>query len=481
MSDRLHDVDEGAVTMTVPARRTLGATPLFALLLGGFITIFDLFVVNVALPSIRADLRASLAGIGWVLAGYELAFGVTLIAGGRLGDRHGRRKVFMLGIAGFTLASVLCGLAVTTQSLIVARLLQGATAGIMFPQIYAMLRVLLDAEGRRRAFGLLGMALGLAAIAGQVLGGWIVTADIADLGWRMIFLINLPVGIIGVLCARKLPETGQADAARIDWAGTLLATIALILLLFPLLEGAHSGWRFWTWGSFIASAAALTLFVAWERRVKLQGGTPAVDPALFTNRSFAAGSIIVLLVYSTSTSFFLGFALLVQEGLGLSAFAAGTLFAPASVAFIAASMTAPRMVARFGDRAIAGGAGIYLFGTAAVALTALSGAHEAWLIPSLILFGFGQGLSMTPLLNFVLSFTAEREAGMAGGIISTMQQLGGAIGVAMVPILFGQILGEAGYAGAFARGLTYNIAALLFSALGISLLIRREAREARSA
>lgn len=164
-----------------PAARTLGAVPLCALLLGGFIAIFDLFVVNVALPSIRADLGAGLSGIGWIVAGYELSFGVLLIAGGRLGDRHGRRRVFMLGLAGFTAASILCGLAVDTGTLIGARLLQGAAAGIMFPQIYAMLRVLLDEGARRRAFGLLGMALGLAAIAGQVLGGWIVTADVA--GW----------------------------------------------------------------------------------------------------------------------------------------------------------------------------------------------------------------------------------------------------------------------------------------------------------
>lgn len=171
--------------------------------------------------------------------------------------------MYILGTISFTLTSVLCGLAPGTEVLILARLLQGAAAGILFPQIYAMLRVLLDEERRPRAFGLLGMALRLAAIAGQVLGGWIVTADIAaGLGWRMIFLVNLPVGLVGVLCACRLPENTQANAARIDRAGTLLATLALLLLLVPLLEGGHSGWPLWTWGSFLASAITMMVFVA---------------------------------------------------------------------------------------------------------------------------------------------------------------------------------------------------------------------------
>ncbi|NVK20776.1 MAG: MFS transporter [Methylocystaceae bacterium] len=458
---------------TEPAPRHLSVVPLFALLLGGFITIFDLFVVNVALPSIRADLQADLSEIGWIVAGYELTFGVLLIAGARLGDRYGRRRVFMLGTVCFTVTSVLCGLAPGTQALIVARLLQGAAAGILFPQIYAILRVLLDEERRQRAFGLLGMALGLAAIAGQVLGGWMVTADIADLGWRMIFLVNLPVGLVGVLCACRLPENSQANAARIDRTGTFVATLALLLLLVPLLEGAHSGWPLWTWGSFLASAITMTLFVAWERRVKSKGRAPVVDPALFANPRFAVGSCVVLLIYSTSTSFFLGFALLVQEGLGLSAFAAGTLFAPASVAFAAASMMAPRMVVRFGNSSIAGGAWIYLAGTVAVALTALTNGAVVWMIPALIVFGFGQGLSMTPLLNFVLGFAKEDEAGMAGGIISTMQQVGGAIGVAVIAILFSQFLGNAGYSAAFAESLIYNLLALMLAAIGILWLTRR--------
>ncbi|QOL82789.1 DHA2 family efflux MFS transporter permease subunit [Pseudooceanicola spongiae] len=450
-----------------------------ALLLGGFITIFDLFVVNVAIPAIRTDLNASLSDIAFVVAGYELSFGVLLIAGSRLGDRYGRRKVFMLGMLGFTLASILCGLATSASMLILARLVQGAAAGMLFPQVYTMLRVLYDENGRRRAFGFLGMTLGFAAIAGQVLGGWIVTADFAGLGWRSVFLINLPVGVIGLACAATIVETFSEDGSRIDKLGTLLASGTLLLVLFPLLEGAKFGWPLWIWACFMAAILLAVLFVAWERKLRESGGAPAVDLELFSNPAFSAGSLVVLLVYSTSTSFFLCFALLVQTGFGLSAFDAGTLFAPASVAFVAASLIAPRLVAKFGDRLLAVGALIYALGTGwviaiAVSLTSADEAHR--LLPALILFGFGQGLSMTPLLNFVSGLVPARQAGMAGGIISTMQQIGGAFGVALVSILFGELLGggEAlAYTAAFAGALAYNIVALVIVAGVLISLARR--------
>lgn len=455
-----------------------GSRAQFALLLGGFITIFDLFVVNVAIPAIQSDLHASLSDIALVIAGYELAFGVLLIAGSRLGDRYGRQRLFMLGMAGFTLASILCGIAPTAMALILARLAQGAAAGLLFPQVYTMLRVLYDETGRRRAFGLLGMTLGLAAIAGQVLGGWIVTADLAGLGWRAIFLINLPVGLIGLACAASLPETRSADSGRIDKLGTLLATMALLLLMVPLLEGANAGWPLWSWACLALAVLCAALFILWEKHLKARGGAPAIDPELFRNRAFSAGSLVVLLVYSTSTSFFLCFALLVQTGLGLPAFAAGTLFAPASVAFVAASLIAPKLVARFGNRVIAAGAIIYAAGTAFVIAmaTGLTDTGSAIrLLPALIVFGFGQGLSMTPLLNFVSGLTSAAQAGMAGGIISTMQQVGGAFGVAVIGILFGQLLDGGSmeaYARAFAGTLTYNVLVLILVAGIITRLVR---------
>nr|WP_242502697.1 MFS transporter [Serratia sp. 1D1416] len=222
---------------------TRGLPGLPVLLLGGFVTVFDLFVVNVAAPVIQRQFAADFSGVGLIVAGYELAFGVLLIAGGRLGDRFGRRRMFSLGMLGFALTSALCGAASSLGMLIVARFLQGAAAALLFPQIYALLRVLYNPHQRRRAFAWLGMTLGLAAIFGQILGGFIIEANVFGSGWRMIFLINLPIGGLALLAARRLPESRLPQAQRLDGVGLLLAASGLLLLLVPLLEGRHAAGR----------------------------------------------------------------------------------------------------------------------------------------------------------------------------------------------------------------------------------------------
>lgn len=458
---------------------------LVTLLLGGFITVFDLFVVNIAIPSMQADLGVGFAEIGFVIAGYELAFGVLLIAGARLGDRHGRRRLFSLGMIGFALTSLLCGIAPDATSLIVARFLQGATGALLFPQIYALLRVMYDESGRRRAFGLLGMTLGLAAIAGQVLGGLIVESDLFGLGWRAIFLINLPIGAAAALMILTIPESRSPEAMGVDWPGIGLATAGLLLLLLPLLEGPSIGWPLWTWASMVISAGLLAAFLWWERDVSRRGGDPAIDLRLFRNAGFSIGSLVVLLIYSTATSLFLCFALLVQSGLGLTPLQAGIVFAPASIGFIIASLVAPRLVARIGNMGIAAGALIYAAGIGWLAWTAsgLDGKADAVaLLPPLILFGFGQGLSMTPLLNLVLGYVEEHQAGMAAGFISTMQQVGGAFGVSIVGIFFMTILGEdaidgmaqaARYADAFSGAMIYNVTAIVAASALICWIVRK--------
>lgn len=459
------------------------------LLLGGFITVFDLFVVNIAIPSMQADLSVGFAELGFVIAGYELAFGVLLIAGGRLGDRYGRRRLFALGMAGFAVTSFLCGIAPDAMNLIVARLLQGATAALLFPQVYALLRVMYDDTDRRWAFGLLGMTLGLAAITGQILGGFIIESDLFGLSWRMIFLINLPIGVIALLTARFIPESLSSDAMAVDWSGILLATAGLLLLLLPLLEGPNIGWPLWTWRSMAASVVFLTIFLLWEHLVAQNGGDPAVDLTLFRNSGFSRGSLVVLLIYSTSTSFFLCFVMLLQSGLGLTPFETGLLFAPASVGFVAASLLAPKLVAHFGHLSIAGGALTYATGIGwlIVSVTGLGDDPEAFaLLPPLVLLGFGQGLSMTPLLNLVIGYVEEKYAGMAAGLISTMQQVGGAFGVSIVGVFFVGILDRdtsAGiplakrYADAFSGAMIYNLVAIIVATALIILIVRNKSAE----
>lgn len=457
-------------TETARRRPWLG---LSILLLAGFVTIFDLFVVNVAIPSMQAELGASLSQIGFIVAGYELAFGVLLVTGGRLGDLYGRRRLFVLGMAGFTLASLLCGIAPTVEVLIGARVAQGLAAALLSPQVYASIRVNFSGDDSRRAFGFLGMTLGLAAIAGQILGGFLVEANLFDLGWRTIFLINVPIGIFAIAMARFIPETLSPERPALDWPGVALVSLGLTLLLVPLIEAPTYGWSLW---SFLALAGAAILLVAFYRHQegrRKAGHQPLVDMALMRQPRFAQGGLLVLLIYSTSSSFFLCFALLAQTGFGLSPFEAGSIFVPCSIAFVILSLSAPRLVARFGTPAIAMGALVYAIGLGVlIAQVWIAGADlvVAHLIPALIVIGGAQAMIMTPLLNLVLGFVEERQAGMGSGVISTLQQVGAALGVAAVGILFGAALGAglegqtALYASAFVSGMSYNVAAATITA-----------------
>ncbi|MGE8589412.1 MAG: MFS transporter, partial [Alcaligenes sp.] len=299
-----------------PDTPTLGPLGLAVLLSGGFITIFDLFVVNVAIPSMQSTLAASFAQINFIIAAYEMAYGVLLIAGSRLGDRHGRRRLFMLGMAGFALASALCGLAPSANSLIGARVLQGVAAAMLFPQVYALIRVSFDGQARRRAFGLMGMTLGLAAIAGQVLGGWIVHADLFGLAWRTIFLINVPIGLLAWRLARHIPESREPSGAAMDWPGAACVAAGLALLLLALIEGPARHWPLWSVACGVVAVLLLLLFVRMQRGVKARGGAPLLDMGLMTQPRFAVGCLLVMLVFSTASAMFLCYAMLVQTGFG---------------------------------------------------------------------------------------------------------------------------------------------------------------------
>jgi len=463
--------------------RTVEGPPwlgLSVLLLAGSVTIFDLFVVNVAIPSLQAGLAASFAQVGFIVAGYELAFGVLLITGGRLGDLFGRRRLFVIGMAGFTFASLLCGLAPTAGFLIAARVLQGLAAALLFPQVYASIRVNFNDGDSRRAFGLLGMTLGLAAIAGQVLGGGLIHADLFGLGWRSIFLINVPIGLLAIAAARYIPESRAPQRPTLDWTGVGLVSTGLVLLLVPLIEGPALGWPAWSLVSLCLAGVLLVLFHRQQEQRSADGGLPLVDMRLLAQRHFALGALLVFLVYSTSSSFFLCFTLLVQTGLGLDPLTAGSIFAPCSVGFVLASLVAPKLVARWGANAIVVGAMVYAVSIGLlIAQVWMAGAalRPTGLIPVLMVVGAGQGLVMTPLLNLVLGFVDEAQAGMASGVISTVQQVGAALGVGVVGIPFNKALvaGDGGvvlagqYVAAFVTGMLYNLVAALL--VGLLLLM----------
>lgn len=460
---------------------------LLALLTGGFVTMFDLFVVNLAIPAIREELDAGLAQMGYVIAAYQLSFGVLLIAGGRLGDRYGRRRVYRLGMLGFAATSTLCALAWSAEVLIVARLMQGATAALLLPQVYALIRVSYGEEQRRRVFGLLGMTLGVAAISGQIVGGLLVKADVLGLGWRLVFLVNLPIGLGVALCCRAIVESQLTRKVALDGIGTLIASVGLCLLLVALMEGPASAWAGDSLIALLAAVPVLVGFVVYERRLARRGGAPAIDFELFRGRVFGAGSLVVLLIYSTSSSFFLCMALLLQSGLGFDPLVAGLTFVPANLAFAVTSLAAPRLVRRFGNSTI--GWGIVLYALAIGVLSGLVHARGAtitpWeLLPALCLFGAGQAMAMTPLINLVIGDVAESRAGMAAALVSTLQQFGGALGVAVVGMVFIGLLGAASsaehYVRAFSAALLLNVGTALAAALLTFWLCGGPARGSRA-
>ncbi|MDQ3849291.1 MAG: MFS transporter, partial [Actinomycetota bacterium] len=324
---------------------------LSVLLLAAAIDLIDVTVVNIAIPSIHADLGASAAALEWTIAGYTLAFAVLLITGGRLGDAFGRRRAFLVGVGAFTAASAASGLAQSSEVLVAARIAQGACAALMVPQVLSMIQVLFGPEERPRAYAMYGACAGIATISGPLVAGLLVQADLFGLGWRPIFLINLPIGIFTLAAgARLVPESRAARADRFDLGGVGLMTGALVLLMFPLVEGHERGWPAWTFASIAASAPVLALFVAHQRRRERRGASPLVPPRLFGRRGFTGGVLAGLAFFSGIASFFLVATITLQEGLGFSPLHTALAYLPWSVGIAAASGAAVRWAPRLGGR-----------------------------------------------------------------------------------------------------------------------------------
>ncbi|MEV4218644.1 MFS transporter [Nonomuraea sp. NPDC049725] len=436
------------------------------MLTGVFVTILDFFIVNVAIPAIQRDLHAGAAEVEWIVAGYGLAYGSGLILGGRLGDLFGRRRVFAIGLALFTLASLACGLAPDAATLIAARVAQGLAAAALTPQVLAILRTAYSGAAQARALNAYALTMGLAAVFGQLIGGMLIQADLFGLGWRACFLINVPIGVAALALTRAVvPESRAGTAARLDLGGAALVTGALVATLLPLIEGREQGWPLWTW---LSPLVALALLTAYGRR---RHASPLIDLALFRERAFTAGLLTQLAFTMGMAAYFLIFALYVQGAAGLDALEAGLVFTPIGLGYLAASRLAPRFVARLGRQAIAVG-GL----TRAVALTVLLAAVAAqaplgWLVPILAVDGFGMGLALAPIMGTVLAGVAPRHAGSAAGVLTTVQQVGAALGVGIVGIVFyGGLAG--GVSQAFQHGLIYVIAVALAVAGLVQLLPR---------
>ena len=453
--------------------RTSRWAPLPVVLAATFMVVLDFFIVNVALPSIQRGLHASSSSIEWIVAGYGLTSAVLLIPAAQLGDRLGRRRMFSYGLALFTLSSAACGVAGDPLTLVLARLAQGGGAALLMPNVLSLIGVLYDGADRARALSFYGLAMGLAAVSGQLIGGLLVQVDLFGLGWRSCFLINLPVGAVALaLAPRLVPESRGRGAGTIDWSGTALVTAALSAIVLPLVEGRQHGWPLWTWVSLAAAPVLLGGFIAQQRRLAARGGAPLLAPALFKARTFSAGLLAQLVFWSGQASFFLVLALYLQGGRGLSALDAGLVFTILAGSYLVASGRAPALAVSHGRRVLAIGALMLAAGhatlLAAVASVGVGGSVAA-LIPGLLLIGAGMGLGITPLATIVMSGMAPDDAGAVAGALATMQNVGNAVGVAVIGVVFfGSV--HAGFAHAFELSLGV-LAVTLVSVAGLARLL----------
>jgi len=419
-----------------------------ALFIVAFAFVMDLLdstIVNIAIPSIQANLGASYATIQWLIAGYALTFALLLITGGRMGDVFGYKKIFLVGVAGFTVASLLTGIAPNPGFLVAARLIQGSMAALMVPQVMSLMQVMYKPEERSSIMGLFGMLGGLSASLGPIIGGLLIKANIFGWDWRPIFLINLPVGIFALIAGAKyLPEGKSEHPLHIDIKGTFLIIIALSLLVFPLIEGRDLDWPVWSLVMIASSIPALWLFGWYENRKHKQDQSALIVPSLFKKRTFVSGLILNVILESVMIGYFLTVTLVMQVGLGYSPIkAALTGVATAVGMTISFTLLSNVLIRKFGRNVILIGCLLFatgLIGTAWVVGHYAFGTHPWQFILPLFLVGMGLALIMAPIFSAALQDVDPSHAGSASGILNAVQQVGGAIGIAIIGVIFfGQI------------------------------------------
>ncbi|WP_435862105.1 MFS transporter [Streptomyces lavendulae] len=449
-----------------------------------FMDLVDVTIVNIAIPSMRQDFGASTSAIQWITAGYALAFAAGLITGGRLGDIYGRKRLFLIGVAGFTAASLLCGIAADPSMLVASRILQGAMAAMMVPQVLAIIHVTFPPHERGKAFGMFGAIIGLGAVSGPMLGALLTEWNILGLEWRPIFLINLPVGIAAILMGRAfITESKAPKALRLDLGGVVLATLALVMLIFPLTHGRENDWPLWGFVCMGLAPVVFAAFVLYEKYKIRKDGSPLVELSLFKVKSFAGG-IAVQLTFGIATGiFFLVWTLYMQMGLGWSALRAGTTGIPFSIAVsVAAGISVQKLVPRFGRKVLQAGA---LLMAAGLLLYIWESDHYGMAIASwqmaapLVVMGLGMGLIVAPLTDTVLSQVPREHAGSASGLINTTGQMGNALGLGLTSVVFFGVLDDdmiygPPYVEAFRSALWWVVAVLVLIFAVMFLLPRKQ-------
>ncbi|MFE3607468.1 MFS transporter [Streptomyces goshikiensis] len=440
---------------------------------GVFLSTLDFFVVSVAIPAVQSELHASDAAMQLFVAGYALVYGTGMITGGRLGDVFGRRRMFIVGMLSFTIASAFCGLATNMGMLLAARVLQGAAAALMIPQGLALCSVAFTGAARLRAISWYGAASGFAAVLGQPIAGLLIKADLFGLGWRPCFLVNLPVGLAAAVLARRyVPESRAPDRPGMDVAGSVLVTVALAAVLVPLVEGRELGWPTWTWLALACSGPLLAGFAVHQRRAAARGRPCLMDVRLFRARAFSVGLLAQLLFWAGMASCFFVLALYLQRGRGLDPLTAGLVFAVLGAGYLVTSTTVRRFTPSPGRGTIAVGAlirAVALLGLIATLWLIGAEGDVLWLAPGLFLDGAGMGLVVAPLATTVLARVSPRDAGAVSGVLSTGLQVGNALGVALVGLVFYPVLDRLPSTTAYLHA--YGWSLLFVLALSLALVI----------
>jgi EmrB/QacA subfamily drug resistance transporter len=430
------------------ARQAAAAVPnplrwlvLAVVMAANMMDLMDATIVNVAGPSIQSALGGGDSALQWLSAGYTLAFAVFLITGARLGDMFGRRRLFLLGSAGFTLMSAACAAAPSTTVLIVFRLAQGAFGALLIPQGFGIIKEVFAEEEMGKVFGAFGPVMGISMLAAPILAGLLVGVHFLD-GWRLVFLINVPVGIVTFAVAlRTLPRTIAHPGMKLDKVGMALIGVALTAIVYPLIEGREAGWPAWTFASLAAGAAVLVTFLLWERRTR---GDALIEPTLLSNRTYVSGILVALATFGAFAGLLLCVSLFTQLGEGFSAIHAGLTLTPMVIGMVLGMTVSFAVVKKLGRRLIQIGVGLIALGAAILALTVTgSGPVSTWdLAPALFITGLGAGASFGQLFDFILAGVTMEEVGSASGVLEAVQQLSSAIGVAALGTIFFSAFGH---------------------------------------
>lgn len=446
--------------------RTGTAALLAVLLVGQFMAVLDVTIVNVAAPTLQADLHASGAGLQLSIAGYTISYAVLLITGARLGDRIGHGRAFRLGTAAFTAASLVCGLAPTTGALIAFRLLQGAGAALMMPQIMSLIQRTFDGAARARALSMYAAVLAGGSVVGQVCGGLLVSANLFGAGWRPVFLVNVPIGVALLAIARRTLPGGRGNPdRRLDPAGVVALSIAVLLFVVPLVLGHDEGWPAWCWTSLAASVPAFGAFVAVEQRVAARGGSPLVAARVLRAPGLAVGLAALLVAMINYSGYLFALQLHLQDGLGESAAHAGLVFAPAAVGFAVTGLTWRFLPTRWHGPIIPAG----LVGAAVAYLLlapVLRDGHRGGILLELVLFGLGMalGIAFSPIITVALTHVPLPDAADASGMLVTVFQLGQVVGIATLGTMYLSLVHAPG-PGSSAHALVLTLVALACSAV----------------